>query len=270
MTGMKNKMLWVVAGLALVAAPVGGQQWTHGEEGWCDRSWGSQDDDRFCEVLTATLSATGALEIDGGVNGGVNVEGWDSNEVEVRAKVWANAPSADRAEQIARAVRVHAEGGRVSADGPETGRRENWGVSYEIRVPRSTDLEVETHNGGINVTGISGDIRFDAQNGGIHLVAVAGDVKGRTTNGGLHVELAGERWAGAGLDAETQNGGIQLIIPEDYSAELVTGTVNGGIDVDFPVEVRGRLGRRLTTTLGDGGPTIRVVTTNGGVQVSRR
>jgi len=40
--------------------------------------------------------------------------------------------------------------------------------------------------------------------------------------------------------------------------------------VDFPVEVRGRLGRRLTTTLGDGGPTVRVVTTNGGVKVSRR
>jgi hypothetical protein len=50
---------------------------------------------------------------------------------------------------------------------------------------------------------------------------------------------------------------------------LETGTVNGGIDIDFPVTVQGRLGREFSTTLGDGGALVRATTTNGQVRVSR-
>jgi hypothetical protein len=46
--------------------------------------------------------------------------------------------------------------------------------------------------------------------------------------------------------------------------------VNGGIRIDSPVRVEGRIDRELSTDLGAGGPTVRAVTTNGGVQVKRR
>lgn len=263
------RKLWVVMAAVLVAAaPAAGQvQWERGEEGWCRRWGGNQE--RFCEVLTATVGSTGSLQVDAGVNGGVDVQAWDGREMEVRAKVWAHARTEERARELARQVEVTVEGGRLRAEGPDTDRRESWGVSYEVKVPRNTDLDLRTHNGGIDVMGVSGDIRFDAVNGGVHLERVAGDVRGETVNGGLHIELDGDRWDGAGLDARTTNGGVTVRIPRDYSAELETGTVNGGIDIDFPVTVRGRIGRRLHTTLGDGGPTIRAVTTNGGVRISR-
>ena len=74
---------------------------------------------------------------------------------------------------------------------------------------------------------------------------------------------------GTGLDLRTTNGGVRLRIPEGYSARLETGTVNGGIDIDFPVTVQGRLGREFTTTLGGGGPLVRAETTNGQVRISR-
>ena len=261
--------------VAVLAASLAGQagaqvRWERSADGRCE-GWGSgRDSERFCEILTATVASTGSVRVDGGANGGVDVLAWDRNEVEVRARVWANAGSEDRAQEIARAVEVSVSGGRIAAQGPDVGRRESWGVSYELRVPRSSDVDAETNNGGISVEGVTGDIRFSAKNGGVHLTGVAGDVRGRTTNGGLHIELDGDRWAGAGLDAETVNGGVDLTIPRGYSAELVTGTVNGGIDIDFPVTVSGRIGRQLRTTLGDGGPTIRAVTTNGGVRIKRR
>lgn len=267
--GTTGLMVAILA--ASLAGPAGAQvRWDRGEEGWCDRSWGGRDSDRFCEVLSTTVASTGEIRVDGGRNGGVQVVAWDRDDVEVRAKVWANAPTVDRARELARAVEVTVADGRISADGPRTARRESWGVSYELKVPRSTNLDMETHNGGIGVENVEGDIRFSALNGGVHLTGVAGDVRGHTQNGGLHIELDGDRWAGAGLDAETTNGGVDLTIPRGYSAELVTGTVNGGIDIDFPVTVRGRIGRQLRTTLGDGGPTVRVVTTNGGVKIKRR
>lgn len=265
---------WIVAAAALsvgiLALPAPADaQWTRSDEAWCDRSWGNSERDRECFVLEAEFPAENALRVDGGMTGGVSVEGWERDVISVRARVWANASSPDRARQLAEDVRVSLEDGRLEADGPNTGRREGWGVSWEVRVPRSMNLDIETHNGGIDVSGVRGEIRFEALNGGVDLVNVGGDVVGRTTNGGLHVELDGSRWSGAGLDVVTTNGGVTLVIPEAYSARLETGTVNGDIDIDFPVTVQGRIGRRLSTTLGDGGPTIRAVTTNGGVEIRR-
>lgn len=257
-----------MAGL-LMAPTVGEAQWTRADEGWCDASWGNRDRDRECFVLESEFPAEGALLVDGGQNGGISVTGWERDVMSVRAKVWANASSADRARALANEVRVRLVDGRLEAEGPDTGRRENWGVSWEVMVPRSTDLDLETHNGGIDIADVRGEIRFEALNGGVDLMRVSGDVVGHTTNGGLHVELDGSRWSGEGLDVETRNGGVTLVVPESYSARLETGTVNGGIDIDFPITVQGRIGRRLSTTLGEGGPTVRAVTTNGGVEIRR-
>jgi len=45
--------------------------------------------------------------------------------------------------------------------------------------------------------------------------------------------------------------------------------VNGGISLDFPVTVQGRIGRSLDIELGEGGATVRAMTTNGGVRIVR-
>lgn len=102
---------------------------------------------------------------------------------------------------------------------------------------------------------------------------LAGRVSGSTRNGGLVVNLGGSRWEGDGIDVETSNGGVTLAIPDGYNAALDASTTNGGLRVDFPVTVQGTLsGRRntLSTTLGSGGPEVRVRTTNGGVKIGRR
>lgn len=72
-----------------------------------------------------------------------------------------------------------------------------------------------------------------------------------------------------GLDVETHNGGIQLAVPEHYSAELETGTTHGRVRFDFPLTVQGTTGQHITTTLGGGGAKVRAITTNGGVTIHR-
>ena len=64
-------------------------------------------------------------------------------------------------------------------------------------------------------------------------------------------------------------GGIQLAVPEHYSAELETGTTRGRVRFDFPLTVQGTIGQRITTTLGAGGAKVRAITTNGGVSIHR-
>lgn len=223
-----------------------------------------------CEIREQTLAPNGGtIAIDGRQNGGVSVKGWDQGQILIRAQVQAAAPNAGEAEQLARQIRIETGGNKIYASGPEHQKNYNWSVSYEVFVPRRSDLALETHNGGIAISEVNGRINFTAMNGGVVLRKVGGSVHGSTMNGGLVVELAGDRWDGETLDVSTTNGGVQMSVPENYSAHLQTGTVNGGISVDFPVTVQGRITKELSLNLGSGGATVKAMTTNGGVRVKR-
>ena len=232
-----------------------------------DDDWG----ETYCDIKEQTLRpGTGPIRVDAHPNGGVAVVGWDKNEILLCSKITAHARSEEDARALAGEVRIQVSGNTISADGPSTHRRQWWSVSFELRVPNHSDLAVRAQNGGIEVEAVRGEMDLETVNGGLTLRSVAGDVRAETTNGGVNVDLEGERWDGRGLDIRTTNGGVRLWVPERYSATLETGTVNGGLEVEFPVRVQGRLTRRITTQLGDGGPTIRALTTNGGVVVRRR
>jgi DUF4097 and DUF4098 domain-containing protein YvlB len=223
-----------------------------------------------CEVREQTLALSGGtIAIDGKQNGGVNVKGWDQNQVLVRARVQTGAPTAGEAEALARQIRIETSGSKIFASGPETRKDYNWNVSYEVFVPRRADLSIETHNGGIAIADVNGRIDFTALNGGVVLRRVGGAVRGLTTNGGLVIELTGDRWDGDSLDVSTTNGGVIMSVPENYSANLQTGTVNGSVNVDFPVTVQGRINKQIAVNLGSGGAMVKAMTTNGGVHVKR-
>ena len=143
-------------------------------------------------------------------------------------------------------------------------------MSYDVYVPSQANLEADTENGGISAEKIQGEMDLEATNGGIHLSDVGGNVRARTTNGGVTADLSGTTWQGQGLDLQTTNGGATVYVPRGYNAQLETGTANGGMQVDFPITVRGSLTRRISTQLGSGGPRVRVVTTNGGVHIAER
>jgi hypothetical protein len=230
--------------------------------------WCADDDGRnkSCEVREFTLRADGSLEVDGRPNGGIQVTAWDRNEVRVLAKVVARADSEAEAEDLASAVTIETDG-TIRAEGPRSERDRNWYVSYRINVPANTDLDLSSTNGGVSVEGVRGTMDLSTTNGAMNLRRLAGDVTARTTNGGLSVELAGSSWDGNGLEAVTTNGGVTLAIPAGYSAQLETGTRNGGFDIDFPITVSGRISKSLSTELGSGGARIHVRTTNGGVKI---
>lgn len=234
------------------------------------RNGWNTDRERFCEVREKRFGAPRLLDVDGRENGGVTLHGWDRSDVLVLAKIQADGEDADDAKDVASRIEILTDDGRVRAEGPSTRRHQSWAVSYEIWAPGETDAHVATNNGGIGVDNMNARLELSAMNGSIALRRVSGDVRGETTNGSLNVELDGDRWRGPGLDLRTTNGSVRLGIPEGYSAQLETGTVNGGMRIDFPVTLQGTIGRRITTQLGRGGATIRAITTNGGVEIRRR
>lgn len=223
-----------------------------------------------CEVRPHQMSAEGrSLRVDGGQNGGVSVRGWDGDEIRVSARVQTRARTKAEAAALAREIRVHAADGQVRAEGPARREGTSWSVSYDVQVPRRMALDVETNNGPIGVSDVTGRMQLRAVNGPLALTRVGGAVNARTSNGPLSVKLEGARWEGEGLDAETTNGPVTLHLPEGYSAELEVGTVNGPVSLEVPLREGFRSGRRIRTTLGSGGAPLRVVTTNGPLVVRR-
>ena len=263
-----TRMLSVIAAAGLIAGTAGaahGQDRVTADDEWCE-GHDQRDGESVCEVREWTISPERDLAVTAKPNGGIKLTSWDRNEIQVRAKVHGWADESGRARSIVDEIDVSV-GGKVGAKGPKTKKDEGWSVSYRITVPRSTNLDLESTNGGITIEGVEGKLRFHTTNGGVHLDDVNGDVAGKTTNGGLHVTLAGSGWTGKGLDVQTTNGGVTLSMPSGYSAHLEASTTNGGFHIGFPVTVQGRIDRKLSTDIGGGGPTIRVKTTNGGVRI---
>jgi len=235
---------------------------------FCGESWNNGDRVSFRDLREITIPANGTLDVDAGRNGGISVKGENRPDVLVRACVQAWGVTEDAAKDIAANVKISTTGG-VRASGDE----ENYSVSFQILVPRSTDVRLKAHNGGISIGSVDGTLEFETTNGGVTLSEVSGSVRGRTTNGGVNVSLSGGSWKGSGLDVQTSNGGVHLSIPENYAANVEAGTVNGGFSSDIAAlnvekDDQGHARTKtVTAAINGGGAPIKVMTTNGGIRI---
>lgn len=238
---------------------------------FCSDNWSNGDKVSARDLRETTFAAPGVLNVDAGKNGGISVRGENRSDVLVRACIQAWGKTQEEANSIVRSIRIET-GSTVRADSSLT--ESNWSVSYQILVPRSINVDLKAHNGGISISSIEGSLKFETTNGGVALNDLAGDVKGRTTNGGVSVKLSGVSWRGSGLDVETTNGGVKISMPQNYAAQVETGTVNGGFKsnvaaLNLPEDNENKWNRkkRISTSINGGGAPIRVVTTNGGIKI---
>src|SRR6266568_4155396 len=93
---------------------------------WGD--WGQRA--RHCEIRETGMKATSQpLHIDPGMNGGVEIIGWNkSDSIAVTARIQVHARTQDDADAIARDIKIEVSGGTVRATGGSglLGRHQNW------------------------------------------------------------------------------------------------------------------------------------------------
>ena len=241
--------------------------------GWCMTTHNQDRRDgrvAYCEVREFSYPRVKQpMAIDGGENGGMTVMGGDRDNVRVIYRVLTRARSEERARALAAKIQLELADGWLRPAGPETTGNEWWTIEVKAWVPRATDLALSTHNGPLGVRDVRGRLALDAINGPMSLVDLAGSVEARVENGPLHVGLAGSQWDGTGFDAEAQNGPLNLELASGYSARLTTGTINGPRSIEYAI--RSTRGHAWTmTTLGKGGPPVRVVTHNGPFHIAER
>lgn len=214
---------------------------------------------------TYPLEPGGSFELQN-VNGTVEVEAWDKNEVEVRAVKTAREKESDL-ERVA--IEVDAKPGAVSVS---TRYPQNEGVEvaveYKVRVPRGAHVEhLGTVNGTLRVAGVEEVDDLRTVNGNIEVFEGGGALHAHTTNGNVHLELA-RLHAKNGVTAETMNGSLLLALAPDAAAELEARCLNGTFSSELPVALHSSLHpREIRGRIGKGGAPMKLSTINGGIRI---
>jgi len=258
--------------LTLLAIPLHAQSFTITR---CDSDEGNTHNnslfggkEKVCELRRTTLPLVNGQITVSGKNGGIEVIGEDRQNIALEARVVAQESNTERAQSLLKEIKILTDGS-IRAEGPSFSGifGNSWYVNFRLHVPRHLAAQLHSENGGIDISNIDGEISANTTNGGVTLRDLGGKVHATTVNGGLNVVLNGKQWRGEGLFAKSTNGGVTVNAPDHYSAHLIAATVNGGISVDFPITVQGPIRNHIDTQIGQGGPTIQVETTNGGVSI---
>jgi hypothetical protein len=142
-------------------------------------------------------------------------------------------------------------------------------ASLLVRVPDGVDLVVESKQGDVNVTDISGTARVVAQNGNVAL-KVPRYAQATVGNGNLSVMMGATTWPGT-LGFSTRRGDIQVWIVAKAAFGVHMHTDDGTLFTDFGL--RGVSNGTAETIDGDvnGGATqrVNVETAKGSIQLLR-
>jgi DUF4097 and DUF4098 domain-containing protein YvlB len=217
-------------------------------------------------VKTYRLNPGGQFVLDN-VNGSVHVDGWDRDEVEVRAVKTAQADPQD-----VNRVRIEIESNPCELDVhtryPE-GVGADVAVEYHIHVPNRVLLgSVHTVNGSLIVRGVNGGGELRSVNGDVEVLQSSGRFNAKTTNGNLRLRLRHLN-DGEPMNLQTVNGSVELGLPWDARADLSVHDMNGELYSEVPVTSTADMpgSRSFRGKLGHGGGAISVSTVNGGIRL---
>jgi len=212
------------------------------------------------------LTADGRISLKN-INGGVTVQGWDKNEVQVDA-----VKTADEQSKLAEA-KIEVTAGSASIDirthYPDHTNNNPASVEYTLHVPRRSHLDkIDLVNGHIRIEGVTGYVRAASVNGSVEATQIGGEVELNSVNGRVFASL---QPADRPVKLETVNGGLELQLPSNAAAEISASTVHGGISNEFniPVNRERFVGSEMRARLGDGGANIKLSAVNGGIQIRR-
>jgi len=238
-------------------------------------------------------------------NGRSRIVGEDRADIEVVVSKTARAESSEAADRLLEQIRLtHDESDDMLSLEVEIPRRWNRRgcANVEIRVPREIEIELDSVNGRIEISGLRASVRARSSNGSAAIRDIVGNVEvmtsnakvccsctcgkltARSSNGKIEIDehrgsidastsnglirasldTLGER----GVQLATSNGRIVLELPDDVDADVDIRIDNGIIrsDRDLTSSIRETAGR-LAGRLGKGGAPIKLRTSNGSISL---
>ena len=214
-------------------------------------------------------------------NGSISVETGGTGVIQVTTTITNPSRVEYQAVQKGNTVEVTADG-----KGGFNLFRRGGGAEVVIVVPKSTDLDLETSNGNIEVEGVEvtalaslkssngrvtltdvgGDLMVKTSNGSINIHDFNGQMDGRTSNG--RIDFTGTLRSNSENRLRTSNGSINVTLVNTPGVEVDASTSNGKVKSQLPITISGDIrNNRLVGTIGTGGSRLEIHTSNGSITI---
>ena len=150
------------------------------------------------------------------------------------------------------------------------------------------DVELVTSNGSVDVRELDGPIVIRTSNGHVQVDEIRGALQATTSNGGIdarlrrpephrpvrlsssngHIQLTMDSVEDNEVRASTSNSSITVKLPSSVRARVQARTSHGSIRSDFDVDHDFHDNKsRIEGTIGGGGPTLELSTSNGSIHL---
>jgi DUF4097 and DUF4098 domain-containing protein YvlB len=243
-------------------------------------------------------------------DGSVEVTSWDKPQVALTIERHAGSQAeADtlKVNTTQTGNRIVVEAVKPERNEVHVGWHQGRSVRFIVRVPRQTDLTATSGDGAISISGVTGAVSARSGDGSISVSDVSGDViihtgdgavsaeqvsgrvdvstgdgsvtikgaphslKARTGDGALDLDVATSASQADDWDLSTGDGGVSVVLPSGFNAQLDAHTGDGGIDAsDFGLRPSGEEKNDLQGTIGSGGRTLRIRTGDGGITIRKK
>lgn len=218
------------------------------------------------------FSATGVVSLRN-VNGEIVVETWDKNEISIEGE--KSARTEEELKAIELTIDLSSTRADIKVHLPK--HPNSWNnnvraaVRFKLKVPATVALdEIKVVNASVKIEDVRGSVAVESVNGQIRARDLGSDARLRTVNGQVRasfVSLAADQQ----LSFRTVNGSVRVALPDDAGFQLKSSVVNGHVDCDFPLQIKGCVtGKRISGTAGDGRASIDASSVNGSIHFEKR
>src|SRR4029079_11013783 len=187
------------------------------------------------------LGFGGTVTVVGAPKGSIKVEGWNRNEVDFSADIEWQAETEADLDQLVRVnnfafdddgdhIRILTTGThdrefmkRSAKNFPKRLLNLPWKADYRLRVPASTDVEIDAGHGPVSLSGVEGALRVNATESETSLSLTGGTVSVTIAAGNVNLSIPVRSWRGSGVEVRIAAGVLNVEIPAGF---------NGDIDAD--------------------------------------
>ena len=222
------------------------------------------------EQLNSPLVPGSTLVLDNDV-GSIIIEGLDDNNCNMTAEIKAKAPTEEEAKELVEQTKIDLEQSgdvlTVKITKPPNRKHRSISINFNITVPKETALQISSDVGKIGISKITGTIKTRTDVGEISCKEISGDIDVQSDVGKINVVYSKTASAVCKADIKTDVGSIDITTPPGCSAAVQANTDVGSIRTDLPLTIRGKIGKNLSGTVGDGEGKIYLKTDVGSIRI---
>ncbi|HKO95877.1 MAG TPA: hypothetical protein VJU86_02725 [Pyrinomonadaceae bacterium] len=234
----------------------------------------------------------GTLTLEGAPAGSISIESWPNSEVDVTAEIELRADSEADLDRLAAVntivldddanhIRIVTTGTHDKAFMKQVKKFPKallglpWKIAYRIRVPSTTDLEINAGRGPISVTDVEGDIQLSAAESETTLKLSGGNLNAVVGIGKVNLIIPVKSWRRGGVIIRVAAGEVAMELPlgfaGDFDAQILrTGQI---IDSYGGLEAREKPGitpQKMKARAGAGGTWVQLTVGDGTITIKKR